>query len=68
MCAQRLPYSWLLPPTELPHAVNGVEMRVGVEEEPLEKSRLNDLSLLTESGPLNKSAIFVLAHVCLPAA
>lgn len=42
-------------------------MRVGVEEEPLAKSRLNDLSLLTQSGPLNKSAIFVPVHACLPA-
>lgn len=50
--AQRLPYCWFLCPPELTHTVIGLEMRVGVEERPSAKSRLNDLSLLTESGPL----------------
>lgn len=50
--AQRLPYCWFLCPPELTHTVIGLEMRVGVEEGPSAKSRLNDLSLLTESGPL----------------
>lgn len=36
-----------------------------VEEGPLVKRRVNELSLLSRIWPLNKSAMFVLTHVCL---
>lgn len=35
------------------------------EEGPLVKRRVNELSLLSQIWPLNKSAMFALSHVCL---
>lgn len=64
--AMEMTYGQQAHPIVVADEVIGFELKEGreVEEGPLVKRRVNELSLLSRIRPLNKWAMFALTHVC----